>query len=170
MPGSRGTRSEAGETLVELIVAVAILGIAGVAVLGGMLLNVKASALNRNQAGGGAYVRSAVEAIQKKVDNDGSYASCADAASSTGAYSTAANGTFSSADLSNGYGATVLQVQSWKGGASGWGTCDTNGIQRIQLQVTTLGDASHKATETLYVVLRKPCSGGALAQDADPCA
>ena len=57
-------RDERGETLVELVVALAILGIAGVAVLTGMMLNVRASSANRNEAGGSSYARSAAEAIQ----------------------------------------------------------------------------------------------------------
>lgn len=167
-------RSDRGETLIELVVGIAILGLAGVAVLAGMLLNIRVSTVHRNQAGGGAYVRSAAEAIQKAVDTSGTYASCADALDSAKEYTTAARSVFSPTDLSNGYAASVLRVQSWKGGSTGWGACDAvanaKGIQRIQLQVVTLGGSGRGAVETLYVILRKPCSGSASTVGADPCA
>jgi type II secretory pathway pseudopilin PulG len=171
-------RRDEGETLVELIVAIAILGIAGVAVLAGMMLNVRASSLNRSQAGGGAYVRSAAEAIQKSVDASGGFATCANAVVNSGAgtYWSAANALFSPTDVSNGYSVKILQVQSWQGAGTGWGSCNTTGTQRIQIQVTTLGTLAGPAVETLYVALRKPCAkagtgaGGALVTGDDPCA
>jgi len=154
--------SERGETLVELVVAIAILGIAGVAILGGIGFSVQASGINRNQAGGGAYLRSAAEAIQKDIDGSGTYPSCGGAAAR---YTSDASSVISPTDLSKGYVLAVLGVvQSWKGSA-GWGTCDTNGVQRIRLQLTTPGDATHGSVETMYVVVRQPCD----VAGATPC-
>ena len=45
-----------------------------------------------------------------------------------------------------------------------------DGIQRLDLKVTTTGDNEHKAEETLTVVLRQPCNGGASTAGANPCA
>lgn len=158
-------RSERGETLVELVIAIAILGIAGVAILAGMAFNVQASTINRNQAGGGAYVRSAAEAIQQQVDAMGKYSSCADAVNPSKAYWTAANSVIKSTDVSKGYTVKIVAVQSWKGSATGWGQCDGNGVQRLQLELTTPGDSTHGAVETMYVTLRQPCD----AAGATPC-
>jgi type II secretory pathway pseudopilin PulG len=158
--------SERGETLVELLVAITILAIAGVAILAGMAFSVQASTINRNQAGGGAYLRSAAEAVQQQVDAMGKYSSCADAMNPTKVYTTAANSVIKSTDVSNGYAVKIIAVQSWKGSATGWGSCDLNGAQRLRLELTTPGDAAHGAVETMYVVLRQPCD----AAGANPCA
>jgi type II secretory pathway pseudopilin PulG len=161
-------RDERGETLVELIIAIAILGVAGVAILAGMAFNVQASTINRNQAGGGAYLRSGAEAIQKGIDRSGTYASCAGALTT---YTSAASSVISSTDVSEGYVIKVLgQPNSWVkvGGVPQWSSCDNaaDGIQRIKLELTTPGDAAHGAVETMYVVLRKPCDSAG----ANPCA
>ena len=159
MPG-RGTarRSERGETLVEMIVSVAILGMAGVAILAGLLVSVRSSDVGRNQATGGAYVRSFAEAIQNYVDSNG-YKACSTAAS-----------TYQSVpvpDLPPGYTPSVTAVQSWNGSA--WGACAATGIQRLDLTVRTTGDSDHRADETLVVILRQPCNGPATTAGANPC-
>ncbi|MGY2703365.1 PulJ/GspJ family protein [Nocardioides sp. HB32] len=158
-------RNDCGETLIELLVAITILGIAGVAILAGMAFSVQASAVNRNQAGGGAYLRSAAEAIQKQVDRAGTYASCGSAVAT---YTPAANSVISSTDVSKGYSITVGPVESWArvAGVSQWSNCDPNGIQRIKLQLTTPGNSTHGSVETMYLVLRQPCD----AAGATPCA
>lgn len=153
---TRGGESERGETLVELLVTVAILGIAGVAVLGGMLLGVTASDVGRKQATGGAYARSFAEAIQQSVDSNGGYASCASAAATYGGVTVPS--------LPSGYTKSVVAVRSWNGTA--WGTCTEQGIQQVTVRVVTTGGAQHNATEELVVVLRKPCN----ASGSEPCA
>ena len=148
-----------GETLIELVVAIAILGIAAVAILGGLMMSIRTSVLHRNDASGGAYVRSFAEAIQTSVDNSGGYKSCANAAT---AYAGVAV-----EDLPAGYTKAVTAVQSWNGSA--WGACTADGVQRLDLKVTTTGDAEHRAEETLTVVLRQPCNGLATTAGANPC-
>lgn len=152
-------RRDEGETLIELVVALAILGVAAVAVLAGLMLSVRTSELHRNEASGGAYVRSLAEAIQNHVDSDG-YAPCNDAATTYAGVPVP--------DLPADYTRSVTAVQSWNGSA--WGDCTPDGIQRVELKITTSGDAGHSADETLIVILRKPCDGEATATGADPCA
>jgi prepilin-type N-terminal cleavage/methylation domain-containing protein len=151
-------RDDRGETLIELVVSVAILGIAAVAILAGLMLSVKASDQHRGEATGGAYVRSFAEAIQNYVDANG-YKACATAVSAYGGVSVP--------DLPPGYTKAVVGVQSWTG--SGWDTCTANGIQRVDLKVTSPGDAVHRTTETLTVILRAPCNGPAVASGDNPC-
>lgn len=150
---------ERGETLVELLVALTILGIAGVAIVAGLEMSVRASDEGRKAATGGAYVRSFAEAIQTTIDTNAGYAACASAASTYQAVAVP--------DLPAGYVKAVASVQSWKGSA--WGACDSNGVQRVNLSVTSTGDARHSINETLTVVLRKPCNGAADAAGDDPC-
>ena len=147
-----------GETLVELIVTIAILGVAGAAILAGLMASVQTSVLHRNDATGGAYVRSFAEAIQTFVDTNG-YKPCGSAASSYGAVAVL--------DLPPGYSKSVTAVKSWSGSA--WVPCTADGIQRLDLKVTTTGDAVHRADETLTVVLRQPCNGTASAAGDNPC-
>ena len=151
-------RSDAGETLVELLVAIAILGVGGVAVLAGLQLSVKTSDVHRREATGGAYVRSFAEAIQTHVDSFG-YKSCASAAAGYESVTVPA--------LPPGYTREVTAVQSWNGAT--WGGCTDTGIQRLDLVVTSSGDASRRATERLTVVLRRPCAGPATGVGDNPC-
>jgi type II secretory pathway pseudopilin PulG len=149
----RRLRSETGETLVELIVAVAILGLAAVAILAGMQLSVKASDIQRKEATGGAQVRSFAEAIQDYVDTVG-YRPCGSAKNDYQAV----------AAPPTGYTASVESVQSWTGTA--WGTCDdSSGTQRLDLKVTSPGNPSRRSEETLTVILREPCN----AEGDNPC-
>ncbi len=144
-------RDERGETLVEVIVAIAILNLAAVAILGGVVLAVKASDFNRKEANSGSAVRSAAEKIQNYVAAaSGNYKNCA-----------AADAYLAPSGVSavSGYTPSQAKAESWNG--TTWTTCSAdNGVQRVKLTVSVAGDAQHSAvTETLYVVLRKACSG-----------
>ena len=157
-------RNDRGETLIVLVVAVAILGIGAVAILGGLMMSIRTSVMHRNDATGGTYVRSFAEAIQTDVDTNG-YKTCANAASGYAGVAVP--------DLPTGYTKSVTAVQSWKilpSGDLGWGTCTADGLQRLDLRVTTTGDNEHRADQTLTVVLRQPCNGPATTAGANPCA
>ena len=155
----RGRRGdERGETLVELVVSVAILGIAAVAILAGLMRSVRSSVVYRNDATGAAYVRSFAEAIQTHVDTNG-YPACSSASSTYAGVAVP--------DLPTGYTKAVTAVQSWNG--TSWGGCTADGIQRLDLKVTSTGDAAHNAEDTLTVILRRPCNGNATTAGADPC-
>ena len=147
-------RNDRGETLVELVLAVAILGMAGVAIISGLMVSVQSSVVHRNDATAGAYVRSFAESIQGYVDSNG-YKPCGAAAAT---YSGVAV-----PDMPLEYPRSVTAVKSWNG--STWVTCTPDGIQRLDLLVTIPGDSAHRADERLTVILRKPCNGSG----ADPC-
>lgn len=152
MSGSRGSRDEAGETLVEVLVTVVILGLAGVAILAGVELSVKSSTIGRNEATGGSYVRSLAEVIQENVAAGG-YATC-------GGYVT--DSAKSRAGIPSTYTATQSSAQVWNG--SSWTNCTNstdNGIQRMTITVATPDTDVHKATEQLTMIVRRPCSGTA---------
>lgn len=140
-------RNDQGETLVEVLVALVIMSIAAVAILTGLGLSVKASDISRKETTGGAYVRSWAEAIQHYVGN-GHYADCA----GSGAYSPSTVGF----TVPTGYTPTqsvAVSVNATGGTSSCSG--DT-GTQRITLKLAT---SDNRATESLTVILRKPCKG-----------
>ncbi|MGZ4452753.1 MAG: prepilin-type N-terminal cleavage/methylation domain-containing protein [Nocardioides sp.] len=137
-------RSDAGETLVEVLVTVVILGLAGVAVAGGLALSARASDMHRKETTGGAYVRSFAEAIQEYVGAD-HYRDCAGADFYTAKVTLA---------LPSGF--TASQDKALSIGPTGAAaTCTTDpGIQRVTLHVAS---SDGRATESLTVLLRKPC-------------
>ena len=151
-------QQDRGETLIELVIAIAILGIAGSAILTSMMISVRLSVLQRNDATGSAYVRSFAEAVQIDVDSNG-YRTCLNAVSGYEGVPVT--------NLPSGYVKSVTAVSSWNGSA--WGACTVDGIQRLDLKVTTTGINGLQAEETLTVVLRKPCNGTASTAGADPC-
>ena len=67
---------ERGDTLLELVVAVAIMGIVLVAFAGGLIAVTVMSDIHRKQASAGAYLRNYAEAIESWVAAD-NYPGCA---------------------------------------------------------------------------------------------
>ena len=76
--------SEAGETLVEVLMTVAIIGIAMVSILAGIGASIRFSATHRTAAGSGVALASAAEAVKGA---SGGSATCATLSTST--YATA---------------------------------------------------------------------------------
>lgn len=146
-----GTRSgERGETLIELLVTVLILGTAVVALVGGLGLAVRVSDMHRKQATAGAAVRAFAEALQTKVAaNPTGYEECA--------LNTSASYTSAYAGPPTGYTASIDVVMYWNGSAF-VATCSPDlGVQRISI---TVASNDGRASESLDVVLRKPCRLG----------
>jgi len=156
MVGARSRESELGETLVEVLVAVIILGLTGVAVMAGLGLAVKSSSIHRAETTGGAYVRSYAEAIQNYVATSGvtNYKPCAAA----NAYNVSA--VTSTLNLPPGYKATQDAALS-VGPTGATGTCSSDtGTQQLTLHVASASAAGvpdGRATETLVIIVRKPC-------------
>ncbi len=144
--------SDRGETLVEVLVAVAILGIAGVAVIGGLQLSVKASDINRKQTTGGAYVRTYAEAIETYLSSNGNYVKCAGA----NTYAPATVGF----TVPPNYTAQQAAAEPLDGnGALATGACPARdkGVQRLRLSLTSSDD---RARETITIVVRRACGPG----------
>jgi type II secretory pathway pseudopilin PulG len=136
---------DSGETLVELVMAVAIMGIAVVAIIGGLVISVLLSGTHRKQATAGAQVRDYAEFVENAVAGGG-YVACAGV------------GSFPAYSQGGGYTASVTKVEYWNGSA--WsGTCSPDtGLQRLTLQVASSDSgSSHGAAETVAVVIRRPC-------------
>jgi type II secretory pathway pseudopilin PulG len=67
MPGPR-VANEQGETLLELLIAISIMGVAVVSIIGGLVTSVLISDIHRKQATAGASVRDYGEAIENSID------------------------------------------------------------------------------------------------------
>jgi type II secretory pathway pseudopilin PulG len=167
--GARRDRGQRGETLVELLVAISILGTGVVALLGGIGTSILVSDVHRKEATVDTVVHSYAEAIESAVAAAPSaYVDCA----GSDAYSTPIG--FS---VPSGYDATVTNVQYWTGtdfSAPGYpctseaaqtlssagaravakATVSDTGIQKLTLVVSS---TNTKAGATLALVIRKPC-------------
>jgi type II secretory pathway pseudopilin PulG len=142
---------ERGETLLELLIGLAIISIAVVAVIGGLVTSVLVSDIHRKQSTAGAAVRDYAENVEKYVAGTG-YTACA----SPAAYAPGAVG-FSAP---SGYAASAVTVRYWSGTAWTAGSCTGPtdvGLQQLTIQVAS---ADTRATEQLVLVLRKPCGAG----------
>jgi type II secretory pathway pseudopilin PulG len=145
MRPARPSANDQGETLIELIIAIAIMGIAVVAIVSGIVTSILMSDVHRKEATAGAYVRSYAEAVEKYV-TAGNY----DASGSPN-YTPATVGFTAPA----GFTASVTGVQCWSDSAKVFGSCSTDvGVQKVTLAVATNTDT--RANESLVVIIRKP--------------
>lgn len=128
---------EAGTTLIECLVTVAIIGISFSAVLGGMRTSVLASDVNRKQANTTTFLRSYSEAV--KAD---AYVACASSYAGSG---------FA---LPAGYSKDTVVVAYWNSATSVFdAACGTDsGLQRVTLGVRS---TDGRIAETLQVAKRR---------------
>jgi type II secretory pathway pseudopilin PulG len=141
-------RGDRGDTLVELLATVMIMGIAVAVILGGVAATIKFTDMHRKQAVAGAEVRKFAENIEASVAGTTSgYKTCAGQTDYDPLYS-----------APTGYQGKVLMVTFWDAAAtpptfvSG---CTTDpGVQRVSLHVWS---TDLRADETLDVIIRKPC-------------
>jgi prepilin-type N-terminal cleavage/methylation domain-containing protein len=125
-----------GATLIELVMAVAILGIAFSALLGGMFTFTYAAASHSRQASGAEYIREYAEAVAGAT-----YQSCATTYAPTGF--TTPTGWTLGVPVVNYWNATTFVA-----------TCSSDlGLQRVHL---SLSSNDGRDTETLDVVKRLP--------------
>lgn len=138
-----------GESLIELLLTIVIIGIALVAVVGGLLTSIRLSDVHRKQASSGAGARSYAELVDRYVAA-GHYVECA----SPSAYAPAAVGF----TPPSGYHASVTEVEYWDQDSRAFSpTCTSTGLERVTVQVQS---ADARATERSVVVVRSPCGQG----------
>jgi Tfp pilus assembly protein PilV len=125
---------ERGETLLEVLLTIAIMAIAVVAIMAGLTTSVLMSDIHRKQSTAGASVRDFAEAVENSVAA-GNYLGCANAAGYASVGSS----------LPAGYSKSVVS-SSCPFGAS---------IQQLTLEVRS---TDGRASERLVVFVRKPCT------------
>jgi type II secretory pathway pseudopilin PulG len=146
----RRHRSEAGETLVELLITMMVIGTGVVAILGALTMAVQTSSMHRDEVEAQELLRSWAESLTTVQDGAGThrYTACA----GPGAIPLPA-------DVPGGWSASVVSVAYWSG--TSWSpTCGTDlGIQRVRLRVAPANTAGVPAfAQDLDVVLRRPCA------------
>lgn len=138
-----------GESLIEILVAVLLLGLTVTAIMGGLLASVKLSDVHRKQATSGADARSYAEVVDQYVAGN-HYVECA-------VTSTYAPATVGFAPPS-GYTAGVVSVEYWNATSRTFTTnCSSSGLERVTVQVQS---PDGRATEKAVVIVRKPCGQG----------
>lgn len=130
---------ERGETLLELVVAVAIMGVIIVAFAGGLLAVTYMSDVHRKQASAGAYVRDYAEAVEKWVA-DGNFPDCANSA----AYTAVAVPSFPTSGYAKSAAASCLTIPN-------------AGTDLAQVTLT-VNSTDNRATEKLVIFVRRSCS------------
>lgn len=141
MSGSPATRDR-GESLVELLVTVVVLGILTAGISGALLTVGQTSQLHRQQVLAQNALRSWAEQI-----GVGTYVACA-AKTAFAAPSPA---------LPTGLVASVAAVRYWDGTTFA-ATCGTDsGIQRVTLQITATNGLTAPLRHSVEVTVRKPC-------------
>ena len=160
--GRRRLRADAGETLIELLMTVAIMATAVTAIVGATATSIHLSDVHRKQAKAGSYVRAYAEALETFV-----------AKTPTTGYKQCAVGTDYKGSTINypltsdpKYAPTATTVKVWNPSPNPPGTpprwdpsgpgCAEVGVQKVTLQVQ-YSSAGQVVTETLDVVIRRPC-------------
>jgi prepilin-type N-terminal cleavage/methylation domain-containing protein len=138
MAGSVARGNDRGDTLLEVMVAVAILGIAAVVIVAGMTLSAKVSDYHRKEANAASVLRNYAESI--------TYTSCTPG-SSVSPYALGQKA---------GFNPPVVTVKYWTGTSFSTTTCPASGdpgVQQVQLAVAT---PDGRASEALTVIVRQP--------------
>ncbi|MEU4394645.1 type II secretion system protein [Kribbella sp. NPDC023855] len=138
-----------GETLVEMLLAVAVMGIAAVALMAGLTTSVLMSDIHRKQATAGTTVRDYAEALQNYVA-DGHYVDGCDSPTVYGLGSFAVPAGFQ-------HSVVAGSIQYWDGAAWQSACAANKGLQKLTIKVVS---DDGRASEQLIVVLRKPCRLG----------
>ncbi|GAA1770897.1 type II secretion system protein [Luedemannella helvata] len=137
-------RDDRGDTLIELLITVIIMGIAVAVLIGGIATSIRITDIHRKQAVAGAAVRDLAEAIESRVAaSPTGYVDCAGPDAYRASYTPPA-----------GY-AHTLAVTYWDGSAftSTCGGTD-RALQRLRL---TVSSQDGRASESLDLVIRRPC-------------
>lgn len=146
---SRGAIRDAGESLVELLVSITIMGIAVTAILGAVGLAATSSSTHENLAQAQRLLRNWAEQLT---------------------YSTACPAVVNPFSAPAGYVPNAATVEYWnptsRTFSSGSGACTSGtGMYRVTLSITAAGGQGAGIPQTLDVTMRRPCDGPVTA----PC-
>ena len=146
--GRRPGSNDDGETLIELLIAVAIMGITVIAIVGGFATSILMSDVHRKQTTAGAYVRDYAEAVEHYVAVPGNF----NATTSPIALQTAvATDGFAAP---TGFTAAVTSVKCWNDTSGVFSSCTAaDSLQQVTLKVAS---TDSRASESLVVMVQQP--------------
>ncbi len=153
-PG-RADRSEAGDTLIEVLLALVVLGIASVALLVAFATSISSSAEHRGLATADTVLRTAAEQAISQIQSqsDPLYASCP----ALSYYQPGGGGAVTFTGLPTGYTASITALQYWNATSSSFTTvqssCTANSIQWLTVTVT---ETTNGATFQINFVVSDP--------------
>jgi type II secretory pathway pseudopilin PulG len=137
MRGRLPAPGEVGETLLELVIAIAILGVSAIAIAGGIASSISMSSLHRQQSDAQRALRNYAETLQGS-----GYSPCT--AGSPAGYSLPAT---------SGFPAPAVTVTYWNGSAFQSG-CPSGGDSGLQRVAISLADTTGRVSDHIAVVLR----------------
>ncbi len=142
---SRPRTTDKGETLVELLVSIALLGVAALAILASITMGLKASALASSLAQNQNVLRNWAEVLEVTP-----YVNCA----TSDSYPVPLG-----LDVPTNVDLSITDVKYWDPATSTFlGTCGPdNGTQQLTLEAEAASGANQPSVDQLIVVLRKPC-------------
>jgi type II secretory pathway pseudopilin PulG len=138
-------RDDAGESLLELVVTIAIVGVCVVAIGAGMALSIKMSSIHRAQSTADAFLHNYAETLQ------GQYTAC-----TAGSVPNYAAGL--APPSTDGLNAPTATVTYWNATTLSWGTgtsCPGTGDPGLQRVALSVASADGFVSESLVVILRK---------------
>lgn len=138
----RSRRREAGETLIELLVSMVIIGIMGAAVIGSVMVSVDVSVMHKNEVQVQQVLRSWAEAVSNT--DDASFSGCSLSCLEALAPSV------------SGVSVSAGPIECWTGTAFG-GCGSSSSTRKVTLTVSGSGGALPGVSQSLEVVVRRPC-------------
>ena len=142
--------SEAGSSLVEVIIAVVIMSIVMVAILGGMGTSTAASGTHRRQAEVVALLTSSAERL--KSEKEVPYVTCA--TPTTASYLDAVKASQHPAGaIVTGSAISITSVEYWQGNNTFSSTCQ-DATAQLRIQRITLSITSESVSETVTILKR----------------
>ena len=151
-PRRRAPGGDRGESLIELLITVVIIGITVPALMGAVLLTVAASSQDRRQVQAQALVSSWAETVARENKTDAAYTSCP-------ALSYYAQAPFAPGAIPTGFTATVVSISYWNAASSQFNaTCAADpGIRLVQLKVSVPAGIYPAFDVSQSIVVRKLC-------------
>lgn len=150
---SRSRGNDRGESLIELLVTIVIVGITVPAILGAVLISVAASSQDRRQVEAQGLLASWSATIARENNTDARYTNCP-------ALSYYATGPFAPAGVPAGFTPSVVSITYWNTAAGTFGpTCTVpdSGVRKLQLRVSVTAALYPAFDVSQSIVVRKLC-------------
>ena len=146
-------RGQAGESLLEIIITIMIMGLAIPAVVGAVMAAVGSSSQDRRQVQAQQLLTSWSETIAK-ANTDATYnlGNC----QPPSFYAASPFAPFPAAPV--GFQATVVSIKYWTAGGFGSACASDEGVRQLRLRVTVDAGLYPSFAMDRYVIVRKPCA------------